>query len=89
MFKKIKNKFKKTFAVSALAVAAAVTGVLAPATSYAAVDATVQAGLDNLVATGTELSAAGLSAIIALGVVSVGIAVVIGILRWVKRSATN
>jgi len=70
-------------------VSAATAAALASASSFAAVDATVQAGLDNLVATGTELSAAGLSAIIALGVVSVGIAVVIGILRWVKRSATN
>ncbi|ODP98405.1 hypothetical protein BGL48_12590 [Salinivibrio sp. SS3] len=70
-------------------VSAATAAALASASSFAEVDPTVQAGLDNLVSTGTELSAAGLSAIIALGVVSVGIAVVIGILRWVKRSATN
>ncbi|UYV26835.1 hypothetical protein [Vibrio parahaemolyticus] len=72
-----------------LQAALAITAAMASTSSFAAVDANVQAGLDQLVATGGELSQAGLTAIIALGVVSVGIAVVIGILRWVKRSATN
>ncbi|ELA7411698.1 hypothetical protein Q9F29_004081 [Vibrio parahaemolyticus] len=78
--KNLKNK--------ALVAMTAVTAGISTS-SFAAVDANVQAGLDQLVATGGELSQAGLTAIIALGVVSVGIAVVIGILRWVKRSATN
>ncbi|ENJ1724345.1 hypothetical protein P7M03_16700 [Vibrio parahaemolyticus] len=62
---------------------------LASASSFAAVDANVQAGLDSMQASATELSAAGLTAIIALGVVSMGIAVVIGIFRWAKRAAVN
>ncbi|EJA3095226.1 hypothetical protein OKZ62_004155 [Vibrio navarrensis] len=78
----------KNFKNKALVAMTAVTAGISTS-SFAAVDANVQAGLDQLVATGGELSQAGLTAIIALGVVSVGIAVVIGILRWVKRSATN
>ncbi|MEZ8844477.1 hypothetical protein AB6E06_22820 [Vibrio splendidus] len=66
----------------------AATG-LASASSFAAVDPSVQAGLDTMTSTATELSGAGLSAIIALNVVMIGIAVVIGIFKWAKRTAVN
>ncbi len=79
----------KSIKGAALAAVIAVGAVATSQPSFAAVDANVQAGLDSMQASATELSAAGLTAIIALGVVSMGIAVVIGIFRWAKRAAVN
>jgi len=81
MFKNIKNK--------ATMVVAGTVAMVASASSFAEVDANVTAGLTTLKSTATELSQAGLDAIIALGIVSMGIAVVIGIFRWAKRAAVN